>query len=505
MKKGCGSAILAGDAAGDEADVTVVPLSPRVSLVPDIAAYPKLLPPAVGEHAEQIAPLLDVFSGGVSRRVLMDIVYSCCAGLDLHKKTVVACVRRQPAGGKLHKEVRTFGTMTADLLALADWLTQQGVTHVAMESTGVYWKPVWNILEGSFQLLLVNARHIKQVPGRKTDVKDSEWIAELLQHGLLQGSFVPAAPQRELRELTRQRMQLMHQKASVANRLQKILEDANIKLASVATDVLGVSGRDMLQAIIAGQDDPQVLAELARRRLRAKIPELQVALKGRVTEHHRFLLKLLLDQVTQLEELIERLNQRITAVLPEPMTQAVPQLVAVPGVGVRAAENILAEIGTNMEQFPTAGHLASWVGMCPGNNESAGKRKSGRTTKGNQWLRATLVQVAWAASHTKDTYVAAQYRRLAGRRGKKRALVAVAHTILIILYHLLKKPTATFRELGPAYLERLESKQLTRHLVRRLERLGHKVTLEPTDGGGQVAVAPADQAIVVEGTGVRPP
>jgi len=228
-------------------------------------------------------------------------------------------------------------------------------------------------------------------------------------------------------------------------------------------------------------------------------------LKGRVTEHHRFMLKLLLDQVTQLEELIERLNQRITAVLPEPMAQALPRLVAVPGVGARAAENILAEIGTDMEQFPTAGHLASWVGMCPGNNESAGKRKSGRTTKGNQWLRATLVQVAWAASHTKDTYVAAQYRRLAGRRGKKRALVAVAHTILIILYHLLKKPAATFRELGPAYLERLESKQLTRQLVRRLERLGHKVTLAPGDGSAQVPVASADEALVVEGAGVRSP
>ena len=409
----------------------------------------------------------------------MDIVYPCCAGLDVHKKIVVACVRCLPPHGKLRKEVRTFGTMTADLLALADWLGQHGVTHVAMEATGEYWKPIWNLLEGLFQLLLVNARHIKQVPGRKTDVKDSEWIAELLQHGLLRGSFVPAAPQRHLRELTRQRVQLMRQKASVANRIQKILEDANIKLASVATDVLGVSGRDMLEAIIAGQEDPQVLAELARRKLRSKIPQLQTALHGRVTEHHRFLLKLLLDQVTQLEELIERLNQRIGAVLPEPMAQALPRLMEVPGIGERAGENILAEIGTNMDQFPKAAHLSSWVGMSPGNHESAGKRKSGRTTKGNQWLRATLVQVAWAASHAKDSYLAAQYRRLAGRRGKKRALVAVAHSILVILYYLLKKPGARYQDLGPEYLDRLQSKHLIKHLVRRLEQLGHKVILEP--------------------------
>jgi transposase len=418
---------------------------------------------------------------------------------------VVACVRRQEANGKVHKEVRTFGTMTAELLSLAEWLAEQGVTHLAMESTGVYWKPVWNILEGQFQMLLVNARHIKQVPGRKTDVKDSEWIAELLQHGLLRGSFVPAAPQRELRELTRQRTQFMHQKASVANRVQKILEDANIKLASVATDVLGKSGRDMLQAIIAGQEDVEVLADLARRKLRAKIPELQIALQGRVTEHHRFLLKLLLDQVAQLEGLLERLNQRIAAVLPASMGEAIPRLVEVPGIAERAAQNILAEIGTNMEQFPTAGHLCSWVGMCPGNNESAGKRKSGRTTKGNQWLRATLVQVAWAASHTKDTYLAAQYRRLAGRRGKKRALVAVAHSILVILYHLLKKPDASYRDLGPGYLDQLQSKQLTTHLVRRLERLGHKVTLEPVAGAETVPLDPANGAKLADPAGVRSP
>jgi len=408
----------------------------------------------------------------------MDIVVVCCAGLDVHKKTVVACRRCLQGNGKVRKEVRTFGTMTADLLALSDWLAAAGVTQVAMESTGIYWRPIWNILETRFQMLLVNARHIKQVPGRKTDVKDSEWIAELLQHGLLRGSYIPSALQRELRELTRQRTQLMRQKATLANRIQKVLEDANIKLASVATDVLGLSGRRMIESIIAGENDPERLADLAQRKLRAKIPILKVALLGRVTEHHRFLLRLLLDEVTQLEVWIARVSERIAAVLPEPMAQAVPRLVEVPGIGERAAENILAEIGTNMEQFPTAAHLSSWVGMSPGNNESAGKRKSGRTTKGNQWLRATLVQVAWAASHTKETYLAAQYRRLAGRRGTKRALVAVAHSILVILYYLLKRPTVAYRELGPLYLEQLNERHLTQHLVRRLERLGHKVILE---------------------------
>ncbi len=324
-------------------------------------------------------------------------------------------------------------------------------------------------------------RHVKQVPGRKTDVKDSEWIAELLQYGLLRGSFIPPAPQRELRELTRQRTQLMGQKATVSNRIQKVLEDANIKLASVASDVLGVSGRLMLEAIIAGQDNPEVLAELAKRKMRAKIPVLKVALHGRVTDHHRFLLRLFLDEVTQLEVWIARVSERIAGVLPEPMVQAVPRLVEVPGIGERAAENILAEIGTNMDQFPTAAHLSSWVGMSPGNNESAGKRKSGRTTKGNRWLRTTLVQVAWAASHTKETYLAAQFQRLAPRRGTKRALVAVAHSILVIVYYLLKRPTVAFRELGPLYLEQLDQQHLTKHLVRRLERLGHKVILEKSD------------------------
>jgi transposase len=408
------------------------------------------------------------------------VLYSSCAGLDVHKETVVATVRRLDTKGKVRLKTRTFGTMTGALLELADWLAMEGVTHVAMESTGVYWKPVWNLLEDQFEILLVNAEHIKHVPGRKTDVKDSEWIAQLLQCGLLRGSFVPCTPQRELRELTRQRRQLVQAKAAVANRIQKVLEDANIKLASVASDVLGASGRAMLRALITGQTNPKKLAELAQKRLRAKIPALQLALRGRVTEHHRFLLRLLLDEVTHLEGLLLRLTQRIEQVLPSPFAEAVRNLATIPGIDERAAQNIVAEIGVNMDQFPTAGHLASWAGMCSGNRESAGKRKSGKTRKGDQWLRATLVQSAWAASHTKNTYLSAEYRRLAGRRGKKRALIAVGHTMLVLIYHMLKRKT-TYQELGGDYFDRLDTDRLTQGLVRRLQKLGHEVTLKPKE------------------------
>jgi transposase len=366
--------------------------------------------------------------------------------------------------------------MTAQLLELADWLAAEGVTDAAMESTGVYWKPVFNLLEGHVQVTLVNAQHIKQVPGRKTDVRDCEWLAQLLQHGLLKASFVPPRPTRELRDLTRQRTQLVRQTASVANRIQKVLEDANIKLGSVASDVLGESGRDMLRALIAGETDPDKLADLARQRLRAKIPALRLALRGRVTDHHRFLLQLHLDQLQALEGLIGRLGERIAEVL-VPFAPALDNLQTIPGVSQRVAETVLAEIGPQMEQFPTAGHLASWAGMCPGNNQSAGKRKGGKTTKGSRWLRGMLVQAAWAASHTKDSYLAARYRRLARRQGRKRALVAVGHTLLVIVYNVLKKGVP-YKELGGDYLERLEPERLTRQLVRRLEQLGHKVTLE---------------------------
>lgn len=408
----------------------------------------------------------------------MDTLYPRCAGIDVHKGNVVVCVRCCDRPGKVFEEVRTFSTMTADLLALADWLASHGVTHVALESTGVYWKPVFNILEGGVAVILVNAEHIKQVPGRKTDVKDCQWIAQLLQHGLLKASFVPPQPVRELRDLTRQRTQLIQERSAAANRVQKVLEDANLKLASVATDVLGVSGRDMLEALIAGETDPVKLAELARKRLREKIPALQRALQGRVTEHHRFLLRLHLDHSTHLEELIGRLGARIEeALAPAPFAEASERLQTIPGVSQRVAETVLAEIGTNLDQFPSAEHLASWAGMCAGNNESAGKRRSGRTTKGDRWLKRILVQAAWAASHTKGTYLAAQYRRLAKRRGCKRALVAVGHTLLVIMYHVLKRGT-TYAELGPDFLDRLEPERLTRQLVKRLEALGHKVTLE---------------------------
>jgi transposase len=407
----------------------------------------------------------------------METLYPRCAGIDVHKKNVVVCVRCGNPAGKVHQQLRTFATMTRDLLALADWLAEQGVTHVAMESTGVYWKPVFHLLEGRFQVILVNAEHIKKVPGRKTDVKDCEWIAQLLQHGLLKASFVPPAPLRALRDLTRQRTQLVGEHSAVANRIQKVLEDANLKLGAVATDVLGVSGRDMLEAIVAGETDPAKLADKARKRLREKIPALQVALQGRVTEHHRFLLRMHLDHLAHLEGLIGRLNERIEEVM-APFAEAAERLTAIPGIGQRVAEAVVAEIGTNMEQFPTAEHLASWAGMCPGNDESAGRRRRGRTPKGNRWLRTILVQAAWAASHTKETYVAAQYRRLARRRGRKRALIAVGHTLLVIIYQMLKQGTA-YAELGPDYLDRLEPERLTRQLVKRLESLGHKVILEP--------------------------
>jgi transposase len=409
----------------------------------------------------------------------MEILYRCCAGIDVHKKNVVVCVRRLDAAGKVRQEIRTYPTMTRDLLALGDWLVEQGVTHAAMESTGVYWKPVFNLLEDRVSVILVNAEHIKQVPGRKTDVKDCAWIAQLLQHGLLKASFVPPAPIRELRDLTRQRTQVIAERTGVANRVQKVLEDANIKLGCVASDVLGVSGREMLEALIAGETDPQRLADLARRRLRAKIPQLQQALQGRVTEHHRFLLRLHLDHLDQLDQFHARLTERIEAVL-APFGAAVQRLTTIPGISQQTAAIVVAEVGTDMDQFPSADHLASWAGLSPGNNESAGKRRSGRTTKGNRWLRQALVQAAWAASHTKDTYLAAQYRRLAKRRGRKKALIAVAHTLLVIIYNVLKKQTP-YTELGADYLDRQAPERLTQQLVKRLESLGHKVILQPKD------------------------
>jgi transposase len=376
----------------------------------------------------------------------MDMIHACCAGLDVHKKTVVACIRSLGPDGTVRCEVRTFGTMTADLLALSDWLAAHGVGAVAMESTGIYWKPIFNLLEGGFEVSLVNAHHIKQVPGRKTDVKDAEWIAQLLQYGLLAPSFIPPPEIRELRDLTRQRTQIVRDHAAVANRIQKVLEDANIKLSGVASAIRGASGRAMLRAIIAGEDDPDELADLAKRRLREKIPQLKQALQGRVTEHHRFLLERLLEQIDSLEGLIAQFDARIEEAM-APLTEAAARLRAIPGVGEQAAEVILAEVGPDMTPFATAGHLSSWAGLCPGNDQTAGKQRNGKTTKGSQWLRTTLVQVAWAASRTKETIFSACYQRWAKRLGRKKALVAVAHKILVVIYHLLKNRT-DYRENG---------------------------------------------------------
>ena len=406
----------------------------------------------------------------------MENVFPCCAGLDVHKESVEACVRRIEPNGRVHSETHHWGTMTGDLMAMADWMTAQGVTHVAMESTGVFWKPIYNILEGRFTMLLVNARHLKQVPGRKSDVRDCQWIAQLLQYGLLKASFIPPRSQRELRDLTRHRTQLVEEKARAANRIHKVLQDTNIKLSSVATDVLGASGRAMLEALITGEEDPVKLADLAQRKLRGKIPQLEKALEGHLTEYHRFMLKLLWKQLAQQEELIAELDRKIEEQT-RPFEAEIDRLDAVPGVDRRVAEVVLAEVGPDMKAFPTHENLASWAGMCPGNEESAGKRVRKRITPGNRWLKRTLAQATWAASHSKNSYLASQYRRLAGRRGKKRALIAVGHSILVIFYHMLKTGTS-YTDLGGDFFDRLEPQRLTRYYVKRLESLGHKVTLE---------------------------
>ena len=410
----------------------------------------------------------------------MELMHGCCCGLDVHKETVVACVRRVGPEGGVREEVRSFATTTAGILELGDWLYGQGVTIAAMESTGVYWKPVWNLLEGRLELMLVNARDVKQVPGRKTDVKDCQWIAQLLSCGLLRASFVPLRPQRELRDLTRTRWSLLADKSRIANRLQKTLEDANIKLGSVASDVLGASGRDMIRALIEGKLSPQQIAELARYRMRSKIPQLREALEGQVNEHHRFMLRLLLDQVEHFEQQIKKLDERIEAVMSPLERQAVQILDEIPGIDCRSAQNVLAEIGTDMSRFPSAAHLASWAGLCPGNNQSAGKRRSGRMMEGNRWLKATLNQCAWAASRKKDSYFQAQHRRIASRRGVKRATMAVAHTQLCVCWELLLNGQC-YEDLGRDYFDRLDEDRTKRHLIGRLEKLGYQVTLQKNE------------------------
>ena len=404
----------------------------------------------------------------------MEIEHTHCAGLDVHKKTVVAAIIVPDGQGGLRKEVRTFGTMTADLLGLSDWLLSFGVTHVAMESTGEYWKPIYNILEENFEVLLVNARHIKQVPGRKTDVMDAEWIADLLRHGLLRSSFIPPVGQRELRELTRHRTNFVRERASVVNRIQKTLESANIKLASVASNVMGVSGRAMLEAIVAGTTNATEMAGLAKGRLREKREQLDKALEGRVKPHHRFVLAELLCQVDSLDESIARFDAEIEKYC-HPFEEEVELLDTIPGVAQRIAEVIVSEIGSDMSRFPTADHLAAWAGVAPGNNESAGKRYSGTTRHGDRALTVALVQAAHAAARTRNTYLSAQYHRLAGRRGKKRAIVAVAHSILVISYHIIQRKEP-YRDLGGDYFDQRRPEATAKRLLIRLQHLGYDIS-----------------------------
>jgi transposase len=406
----------------------------------------------------------------------MDVVHSHCAGLDVHKKTVVAAIIVPEPKQGWHRETRTFGTTTGELLALSDWLLAHGVTHVAMESTGEYWKPVFNMLEHTFEALLVNAQHVKAVPGRKTDINDAQWIAELLKHGLLRASFVPPEGQRELRELTRARSTFVRERATLVNRVQKVLESANIKLGSVASDVLGASGRAMLEALIAGHASPDEMAQLAQGRMRGKRELLAQALEGRVKPHHRFILTELLCQIDSLEQTLGRFNERIEEHC-RPFEEAVALWDTIPGVARTAAEIIVSEIGVDMSRFASADHLSAWAGVAPGNNESAGKRRSGKTRKGNRALTAALTQAAHAAARTKNTYLSAQYHRLAARRGKKRAILAVAHSILVIGYHLVQRHEP-YRELGADYFDRCRPQVTANRLVRRLERLGYRVTLQ---------------------------
>ena len=436
----------------------------------------------------------------------MRIMYERCAALDVHKKTVVACPRWTESSGEVQSEVRSFGTTTPDLLELVDWLNSWQVTNVAMESTGEYWKPVFHLLEGTFEVILVNAKHVKQVPGRKTDVNDAEWLAELLSYGLLRASYIPPKPQRDLRDLTRYRVNLVQERARVVNRLQKVLEHANIKLASVASDVMGVSGRAMLEALVAGNEDPAAMAELAKGRLRNKMAALQKALTGVVRPHHRFMLAQHLAHIDFLDEQIAEIGaeiaQRIEAMSqvgqspsdgdsasssqgdqddsPKPLTwrESVTLLDTAPGIDVRAAEQVLAETGIDMNQFPGPDHLTAWAGLAPGNNQSGSKRRNAKTREGNRALRSVMIQIAWAASRKKGSYTQALYRRLAARRGKKRAIVAVARSLLVSIYYMLTR-REPYNDLGGDHFDKRRKDVKVDSLTRQLEKLGFMVRLQP--------------------------
>lgn len=401
----------------------------------------------------------------------MEVVYPRCCGLDVHKATVVACVITPE-----HKETRTFGTVTPELLKLGEWLSQCQVTHVAMESTGIFWKPIYNLLENDFSLLLVNAQHIKAVPGRKTDVKDAEWIADLLRHGLVQSSFVPDRSQRELRELVRYRRTLIEERTREVNRIQKVLEGANIKLSSVATDIVGVSGKAMLEAMINGVDDPKVLAEMAKGTLRRKKASLEEALQGVVSAQQKMLLKIQIEHLEFLDKQISQLDSEISNRM-QPMEDSIQRLDGIPGMDRRNAEDVLAEIGTDMNRFPTSAQLSSWAGLCPGNNESAGKRKSSHTRNGNRWLCSALVRAARAATRRSNNYLSALYHRIVRRRGDKRAIFAVAHSIIVIIHNMLKSGTI-YHDLGNLYFDSRDQERLVHRTVQRLEKLGYVVNLQ---------------------------
>lgn len=408
----------------------------------------------------------------------MEVMFPKCSGLDVHKRMVVACVRIVDESGRMQSERKRFGTTTKELQALSKWLQAHGVTHVAMESTGVYWKPIYNVLHKQFEVWIVNARHLAQVPGRKTDETDAEWITKLMSYGLLERSFIPDVEQRDLRDLTRYRTRLHQEKSAAVNRLHKILEDANIKLGSVVTSIQGVSARQMIEALIVGEMEPAAMAELAQKRLREKIPQLVEALTGHLRDHHRFMLQEVLLHLDHLNERIEVLNQQIL-LLTAPHAELIARLNAIPGVGRTVIEILLAEIGPSVENWPSAKKLASWACVCPGNHESAGKRKSGRRRKGQKWLVTALIEAAWAASRTKDTYLAAQFRRLKARRGAKRAAMAVAHSILTIVYHLIDNPDASFQELGGDFFLNRRKEHAQASAVKTLETLGFQVNLVP--------------------------
>jgi transposase len=407
----------------------------------------------------------------------MEVLHPHCAGLDVHKDTVVACVRHT-VEGKVNREVRSFKTTTQDLMALSEWLSAEGCSHIVMEATGIYWKPVWHILsDGEFELVLANAAHVKNVPGRKTDVNDATWLADLMAHGLVRSSFVPDERTQEMRDFLRTRKQFVRERISHVQRIQKTLEDANIKLDSVIADIVGLSGRRMIEAIIAGETDPNALAALAHRKIKATPSELGAALRGRVTTHHRFMLRLHLDYMNALDEAIARIDKEVEANV-EPFRTAIQILSTVPGIGPLSAEVIVAEIGIDMGRFPSQGHLISWAGLCPKNDESAGKRRSTRMRKGAPWLKTTLIQCAWAAARTKDSYLKAQFHRLRSRRGTKKAIGAVAASILTAAYHMLKNGTS-YEDLGADYFDRRAKTKQVHRLIGRLQNLGFAVQITP--------------------------